>query len=132
MDKTIFTSHEDSYRFRRIPFGLRNAPASFRRTVHIVLSGLNWKSCLVYLDDIIIYSKTMDAHVGHLNEALTLLGTAGLSLKLAKCLFFKDTVDYLGHVIRPGKLAVAVKNTDSLRSALQPTTRIVLRSFLCI
>jgi RNase H-like domain found in reverse transcriptase len=85
---------------------------------------------LVYLDAIIIYSKTMDAHVGHLDEVLTLLGTAGLSLKLSKCLFFKDTVAYLGHVIRPGKLAVAVKNMDSLRSALPPTTQTELRSFL--
>ena len=130
MDKTTFTSHEGTYRFRRMPFGLRNAPATFQRTVDIVLSGLTWKSCLVYLDDIIIYSKTMNAHVGHLDEVLTLLGTAGLSLKLAKCFFFKDTVDYLGHVIRPGKLAVAVKNTDSLRSALPPTTQTELRSFL--
>jgi hypothetical protein len=106
-----------------MPFGLHNAPATFQRTVDIVLSGLTWKSCLVYLDDIIIYSKTMDAHVGHLDEVLALLGTAGLSLKLSKCFFFKDTVDYLGHVIRPGKLAVAVKNTESLRSALPPTTQ---------
>jgi Reverse transcriptase (RNA-dependent DNA polymerase) len=84
----------------------------------------------VYLDDIIIYSKTMDAHVGHLDEVFALLGTAGLLLKLSKCFFFKDTVDYLGHVIRPGKLAVAVKNTESLRSALSPTTQTELRSFL--
>jgi Reverse transcriptase (RNA-dependent DNA polymerase) len=85
MDNTTFTSHEGTYRFRRMPFGFRNAPAIFQRTVDIVLTGLTWKSFLVYLDNIIIYSKTMDAHVGHLDEVLTLLGTAGLSLKLAKC-----------------------------------------------
>jgi RNase H-like domain found in reverse transcriptase len=72
----------------------------------------------------------MDAHVGHLDEVLTLLGTTGFSLKLAKCFFFKDTVDHLGRFIRPGKLAVTVKNTDSLRSALPPTTQTELRSFL--
>jgi Reverse transcriptase (RNA-dependent DNA polymerase) len=72
-----------------MPFGLCNAPANFQRTVDIVLSGLTWKSCLIYLDDIIIYSKTMDAHVGHLDEVLTLLGTAELSLKLSKCFFSK-------------------------------------------
>jgi hypothetical protein len=109
MDETTFTSHEGTYRFRRIPFGLRNAPATFQRTVEIVLSGLTWKSCLVYLDDIIIYSKTMDAHVGHLDGVLNLLGTAWLSLKFSKRFFFNDTVDYLGHVIIPGKLAIAVK-----------------------
>jgi Reverse transcriptase (RNA-dependent DNA polymerase)/RNase H-like domain found in reverse transcriptase len=111
-------------------FGLCNAPVTFQRTVDIVLSGLTCKSCFVYLDDIIIYYKTMDAHVGHLDEVLTLLGTARLSLKLTKCFVFKDTVDDLCHVIRPGKLAVAVKNMDSLRSALPPTTQAKLRSFL--
>jgi hypothetical protein len=54
MDKTFFTSNEGTYRFRRMPFGLRNAPATFQRMVEIVLSGLTWKSYLVYLDDIII------------------------------------------------------------------------------
>jgi Reverse transcriptase (RNA-dependent DNA polymerase) len=89
MDNTTFISHEGTYRFRRMPFGLRIAPATFQHTVDIVLSGLIWKSCLVYLDDIVIYSKTMDAQVGHLDEVLTLLGTAGLSLKFAKCFFSK-------------------------------------------
>jgi Reverse transcriptase (RNA-dependent DNA polymerase) len=80
MDKTTFTSHEGTYSFLCMPFGLRNALGTFRCTVDVLLSGLNWKSCLVYLDDIIIYFKTMYANVGHLNEELTLLGTAGLSL----------------------------------------------------
>jgi hypothetical protein len=130
MDKTTFTSHAGTYRFGRMPFGLRNAPATFQRTVDIILSGLTWKSCLVYLDDIIIYSTSMEEHLLHLTEVLTLLGKAGLSLKLTKCHFFKETVDYLGHVIRPGKLAVAEKNTDALRKAQPPRTQTELRSFL--
>jgi hypothetical protein len=104
MDKTTFTSHEGTYRFRWMHFGLRNAPATFQRVVDIVLSGLTWKSCLVYLDDIIIYSQTMEDHLNHLHDVLTLLGQAGLSLNLAKCHFLQETLDYLGHVIRPGKL----------------------------
>jgi transposase InsO family protein len=130
MDKTTFTSHEGTYRFRRMPFGLRNAPATFQRVVDIVLSGLTWKSCLVYLDDIIIYSQTMEDHLTHLHDVLTLLGQAGLSLKLAKCHFLQETVDYLGHVIRPGKLEIATKNTDALRTAQPPRTQTELRSFL--
>ena len=59
-------------------------------------------------------------HLKHVNEALHLLGKAGLSLKLIKCHFFKEAVNYLGHVIRPGKLAVAEKNTAALRNALYP------------
>ena len=129
-DKTTFTCHEGTYRFLRMPFGLRNAPATFQRTVDIVLSGLKWKTCLVYLDDIIVFSNTEYDHFRHLEEVLSLLYGAGLSLKLTKCHFFKDTVDYLGHVIRPGKLEVAVKNTEALRNARPPVNQTELRSFL--
>jgi RNase H-like domain found in reverse transcriptase/Reverse transcriptase (RNA-dependent DNA polymerase)/Integrase zinc binding domain/Integrase core domain/Chromo (CHRromatin Organisation MOdifier) domain/Retroviral aspartyl protease len=129
-DKTTFCSHAGTYRFLRMPFGLRNAPATFQRAIDIVLSGLKWKTCLVYLDDVIVYSTSKEAHYGHLREVLSTLAQSGLSLKLAKCHFFKDTVDYLGHVIRPGKLAVAEKNTKNLRVAKLPTTQTELKSFL--
>jgi Reverse transcriptase (RNA-dependent DNA polymerase) len=90
-----------------MPFGLRNAPATFQRFVDITLSGLTWKSCLVYLDDIIVFSKTPTEDMEHLDAVLHRLYRAGLTLNLKKCHFFKDTVDYLGHVIRPGQLSVA-------------------------
>jgi transposase InsO family protein len=129
-DKTTFTSHEGLYRFLRMPFGLTNAPATFQRMVDMILAGLTWKSCLVYLDDIIVFSASLEEHVHHLDEVLERLYRAGLSLKLPKCHFGKDTVSYLGHVIRPGKLAVAEKNTIALRSVLPPATQSELRSFL--
>jgi Reverse transcriptase (RNA-dependent DNA polymerase) len=87
-----------------MPFGPRKAPATFQRAIDIILSGLKWPTCLVYLDDIIIYSTSREDHSHHVDEVLTTLGRAGLSLKLKKCHFFKDAVDYLGHVIRPGRL----------------------------
>jgi transposase InsO family protein len=129
-DKTTFTSHYGIYRFIRLPFGLRNAPGTFQRAVDIILSGVKWKTCLVYLDDVIVFSPSREAHMRHVDEALTLLEKAGLSLKLAKCQFFKDTVNYLGHVIRPGRLGVAEKNTEALKSAPIPCTQTELRSFL--
>ena len=54
-DKTTFTSHYGIYRFLRLPFGLRNAPATFQRAIDIILSGFKWKTCLVYLDDVIVF-----------------------------------------------------------------------------
>jgi RNase H-like domain found in reverse transcriptase/Reverse transcriptase (RNA-dependent DNA polymerase)/Integrase zinc binding domain/Integrase core domain/Chromo (CHRromatin Organisation MOdifier) domain/Retroviral aspartyl protease len=128
--KTTFTSHEGLYWFLRMPFGLRNAPATFQRFVDITLAGLTWKTCLVYLDDIIIFSKTKEEHLDHLDAVLQRLYSAGLSLNLKKCYFFKETVSYLGHVIHPGKLSVAEKNTHALRTAKPPTTQSELRSFL--
>jgi hypothetical protein len=129
-DKTTFCSHAGTFRFLRMPFGLRNAPATFQRAIDIILSGLKWRTCLVYLDDIIIYSTSREDHYHHVDEVLTTLGKAGLSLKLKKCHFFKDAVDYLGHVIRPGRLEVAEKNTAALQEAKLPKTQTELKSFL--
>jgi hypothetical protein len=129
-EKTTFKSHLGIYRFIRLPFGLRNAPGTFPRAVDIILSGVKWKACLGYLDDVTLFSSLREAHMRHVDEALTLLEKAGLSLKLAKCHFFKDTFNYLGHVIRPGRLGVAEKNTEALKSAPMPCTQTEFRSFL--
>jgi Reverse transcriptase (RNA-dependent DNA polymerase) len=113
-----------------MPFGLRNAPATFQRLVDITLAELTCKSCLLYLDDIIVFSKTLEKHLKHLDTVLHRIYRAGLYLNLKKCFFFKETVNYLGHVIRPGKLAMAEKNTRALREAKPPTTQTELRLFL--
>jgi hypothetical protein len=110
-----------------MPFGLRNAPATFQRFVDIKLAGLTCKSCLVYLDDIIVFYKTPEEHLEHLDVVLHRLYRAGLSMNLNKCFFFKETVNYLGRVIRPGKLAVVEKNTRALRDSKPPTTQTELR-----
>jgi hypothetical protein len=88
-------------------FGLMNAPATFQRFLDITLTGLTWKVCLVYLDDIIVYSKTREEHLVHLDAVLNRLYRAELSLNLKKCHFFRSEVSYLGHVIGPGTLEVA-------------------------
>ena len=62
-DKTTFCPHAGTYPFIRMPFGLRNAPATFQRAIDILLSGLEWKTCLVYLDDIIVYATSREAHL---------------------------------------------------------------------
>jgi hypothetical protein len=68
--------------------------------------------------------------MAHLEAVLHRLYRAGMTLNLKKCHFFKDTVDYLGHVIRPGQLSVAEKNTAALKDIMHPTTHTELRSFL--
>jgi hypothetical protein len=129
-DKTTFTSYYGIYRFLRLPLGSRDAPATFQMAIDIILSGVKWKTCLTYLDDVIVFSKSKKDHLAHAAEALTLLGNADLSLKLKKCHLFAETVDYLGHVIRPGRFGVAEKNTTALKTAPLPRTQTELRSFL--
>ena len=129
-DKTTFITHMGTFRHVRMPFGLRNAPATFQRALDIILSGVRWQTCLIYLDDVIVFSKNEEEHVAHVDEVLTLLRSAGVSLKLKKCEFFKPKVDYLGHVITPGKLAVATENTKAFEHAAFPRNATQVRSFL--
>jgi Reverse transcriptase (RNA-dependent DNA polymerase) len=129
-ERTTVTSHEGLYWFLRMPFGLRNAPATFQRFVDINLSGLTRKTCLVYLDDIIVFSKTPAEQIAHFDAVLNRLYLAGLTLNLNKCHFFNETLDYLGHVIRPGQLSVAEKTTAALKDTKHPTTQTDLRSFV--
>ncbi len=88
------------------------------------------EECLVYLDDVIAFSRTIEEHFEHLQDVLRLLEEAGVTLKLKKCQLFCDTVDYLGHVIRPGRLALAEKNTRALKEAKHPQTQTELWGFL--
>jgi hypothetical protein len=71
-DKTTFTSQHGTYRCRRFPFGLRNSPATFQRAIDVILSGVKWKTFLVYLDDVIIFSPDRESHLGHVDDALSL------------------------------------------------------------
>ena len=118
-----------TFRHVRMPFGLRNAPATFQRALDIILSGLRWQTCLIYLDDVIVFSKDTNEHVAHVDEVLTLLRSAGVSIKLKKCEFFQPKLDYLGHIITPGKLAVATENTKAFGYAAFRRNATQVRSF---
>jgi Reverse transcriptase (RNA-dependent DNA polymerase) len=91
----------------------------------MILEKVKWKTALIYLDDVIVYSRSMNDHLQHVNEILSMLQQTGASLKLKKCHFFQSSVDYLGHVIYPGKLAVAQKNIESIRKATGDITSII-------
>jgi len=129
-DKTTLTSHAGLFRVLRLPFCRVNAPASFQRALDIILSGFRWQTCLVYLDDVIVFSRTVDDHIRHLRGILLLLEKAGVSLKLFKCNLFQQELEYLGHVFRPGQLLVNQKNIKSLAQALPPRKQTELKSFL--
>lgn len=77
----MFTRHQGLYKFVRIPFGLTNAPRTFQRIINLVHLGLNWLSCLVYLDDIIIFTnENLDQHILVVAMLLERLRNVGLSL----------------------------------------------------
>jgi len=72
-EKTAFVCHEGAAQYKRMPFGLTNAPATFQRALNLILSGVKWKSCLIYPDDVIVYSKTEEEHICLVNHVLRLL-----------------------------------------------------------
>ena len=129
-DKTTFTTHFGTYAFTRMPFGLKNAPATYQRAIDTILTTVKWQFALVYLDDIIVFSSSFEDHKSHLRTVLKLLEAAGVTLRLAKSKFFHTEVDYLGHVIKPGALEIAPDMIRSVQEATPPRTVRGVRSFL--
>jgi len=98
-DKTCFVTRRGTFRFKVLSFGLANAPALFQRLMDLVLVGLTWEICLVYLDDIIIMSDTSDDHLSRLTTVFDRLRAANLKLKPSKCRLFQRQVIFLGHLV---------------------------------
>jgi len=96
----------------------------------IILAGVKWQICLVYLDDVIVFSRSPEEHLQHLDEVLTHLEKAGVTLKAAKCHLFHEEVEYLGHVIRLGRVHVLEKNLRALRGLRYLETQTQMKSFL--
>lgn len=88
-------------------FGLNNAPATFQRAMDVILASVEWQFAIVYIDDIIILSRLPEQHLEHTEEVLRLMKKAGMTIKLKKCHFFCESIDYLEHVIATVKLMVA-------------------------
>jgi len=82
-DKTAFVTRKGQFRFKVISFGLANAPSLFQRIRDLVLPGLSWESCLVYVDDIIAFGSTFEEHIERLKRVFHRLGAAGLKLNPA-------------------------------------------------
>jgi len=98
-EKTAFSTPDGHFEFNVMPFGLTNAPATFQRLMECILAGLRPSQCLIYLDDIIVFSPSFPEHLNQLAEVLQQLRKAGLKLKAKKCEFARREVLYLGHVV---------------------------------
>ena len=113
-----------------MPFGLTIAPATFQRALDIFLSGLKWQICLIYLDDVIIFSANAEQHVNDVDTVLHRRREAGVTLNLENCTWIFDEVEYLGHIVRPGQLHMHNNNADALKHAKFSTTKTQLKSLL--
>ena len=118
------------YECLRMPFGLTNAPATFQRLMESCLGDLHLNWCIIYLDDIIIYSKTPEEHLERLEGVFAKLQKAGLTLKPSKCEFFKSRITYLGHIVSKDGIETDPKKISAVQQWPRPTTVTQVRKFL--
>ena len=118
------------YECDTMPFGATNAPATFQRLMHDCLGDLNMNWCIVYLDDIIVFSDTKKEHLKRLEAVFQKLMAAGLKLKPTKCFFFRDEIEYLGHVVSGKGISTNPKKIEAVAKWPTPKTVYDVRSFL--
>ena len=129
MEKTAFISPAGKFQFTTMPFGLKNAPATFQRMMDVVLQGLESFS-VPYIDDILIFSNCWEDHLEHIHAVIERLQAAALTAKRSKCLCGKSSLEYLGPVVGEGKVSVPQAKVAALRHYLRPVTKPQLKSFL--
>ena len=133
-EKTAFVTPHGLYEFLVMPFGLTNAPAVFQRLMQRVISGLNPDGgtafVAAYLDDILVFSKTLPEHLDHLKTVISRLRSVDLKLKPSKCKFVCKEVEYLGHVITSSGLRPNARLTEAVRNFPRPENVGAVRRFL--
>ena len=129
-EKTAFITHSGLYEFKKMPFGLVNAPATFQRLMEVVLSGLARDGCMVYLDDILVFGRTLGEHNDNLAKVFQRLRSAGLTLKPKKCKFVQTEVCYLGHVVSAEGVRTDPSKLQAILEFPVPDNVKALRSFL--
>ena len=118
------------YHFNVLPFGLTTAPASFERLMELVLCGLHWEICLVYLDDVVVFGRTYKEHMARLDTVMTRLSSAGLKLKPRKCKLLQTEVAYLGHRISAEGISTDPEKVKAVQEWPIPTCVTEVRAFL--
>ena len=129
-EKTAFSVNNGKYEFCRLPFGLKNAPSIFQRAIDDVLREQIGKSCHVYIDDVIIYSKNEDDHITHIDWVLTRLLEANMRVSVNKSKFFKTNVQYLGFRVSINGIQTSPEKIETMKKYPQPNNLFQLRSFI--
>jgi len=128
--KSAFTCSEGLFEYLVMPFGQSNAPATFMRAMHDSLKPFIGKFVLVFLDDILIYSRNMEEHLVHLRQVLQKLRDDCFYAKMSKCSFATQEVNYLGHTLSREGISTDPEKTEAIRNWPPPTNVSEIRSFL--
>ena len=129
-DKTSFVTRMGQFRFKVLPYGLTNAVSVFQRLMDHVLSGLNWFSCLCYLDDVCVFSKTFDEHMERLSAVIERIRNAGLKFNPDKCTLFQRRIKFLGYEADKDGVKPDAEKVQLIRGWPVPRNLTELRSWL--
>ncbi|CAJ0940530.1 unnamed protein product [Ranitomeya imitator] len=129
-EKTAFTTPMGLSEFNRMPFGLCNASGTFQRLMECCLGHKNFETVLLYLDDVIVYSKTYEQHLKDLAEVFEALSRYGMKVKPSKCHLLKPKVQYLGHIVSSEGVAPDPEKITTIRDWPRPTSAKEVRQFL--
>eukprot|EP00731_Ephydatia_muelleri_P010157 Em0005g743a len=129
-EKTAFSTEKGHFEFNVMPFGLTNAPATFQRLMECILAGLTGEQCLIYIDDIIVFSASFPEHLERLTNVFLKLQDAGLKLKSEKCKFVQKAVKYLGHVVSAEGICPDPAKTEVVVSYPVPTSAKEIKQFM--
>lgn len=129
-EKTAFATRQGTYEFNVMPFGLTNAPATFQRSMDIILAGLNWTNTLVYIDDVVVFSPTFEEHMRDLQVVFNRIRQAMMFLKPRKCYFCRTELHFLGHILTKEGVHTDPQKVASVQNSPRPTSTTELRAFL--
>lgn len=128
--KTAFSTADGHYEFTRMPFGLKTAPATFQRLINYVLRDHINKICVVYLDDILIFSTSFDEHIISIKKIFNTLRASNLKIQLNKCQFADYTTKFLGHVVSREGIKPDPSKISSIEKMKPPTNIKEIKQFL--
>ena len=129
-EKTAFVTPDGLFEFKVMPFGLSNGPATFERLMDSILRDRKWKHCLLYLDDLCVFGRTLEEHNARLHDVLSCLDRGNLSLNLKKCTFGATQITILGHEISQHGIRPDSSKTKAVRDFPKPENQKAVRSFL--
>ncbi len=128
--KTAFVTLTGHYEYRVMPNGLSNSPSIFQNFMHEIFRDMINRFVLIYIDDILIYSPTIEEHCRHVTQVLQRLRQHYLYLKTEKCEFHKSTIHFLGYIVTPAGVQMDQRKVEAVRNWPQPTTIKEMQRFL--